>query len=130
MCEGGISKGGALQALCGRIRLSSDRAKRDPIGAVLHFAKEQRGRAVPEEVWFSTNHEQDGFQTCLRVVTLRDVDDLGKELAAMGPVRRTPASAEMGAADVLLNRLVIYIQWDWSGAPGPHPLQYGHQRSS
>jgi hypothetical protein len=127
---GGLCRGGALQALSGRTKVHVNLAKRDPVAAVMHFAAQQRGQAFdPEEVWFSTNHEDwpyRYYQTYLRVITLADFEDCTRELAVMGPERRTPQAAEMGAADALLERLTDYIFW--SSEPRHHPLQRGHQR--
>ena len=111
---GALSRGGDLQALGGRCRLNAGEAMVDPVGAVLRFAAAQRTRACkPEdEVWFSTNHERYGYQTCLRIITLAEVDNPRVDLGAMGPVRRTPLAAEKGAADALLARLEAYIKWD------------------
>jgi hypothetical protein len=104
-------KGGPLRAIEGRVRIHWCEEVWDPIGAVMHFAAEHG--CPPSDVWFSTNHEDSGFQTLVRIISLADVIDHKWDLGALGPERKFPAAAEMAAADALLDYLGDYIQWSW-----------------
>ena len=109
--------GGRRRVLVGGAVVRAAVAKQDPRVALRSLMEQLLGEPVDDDMWYHTNHDDDGFVTMVSIHQVAEFAEFyGKqpqqELGCFGRERPTPQEAERAAAHFMLERLEDHIQWE------------------
>jgi hypothetical protein len=115
--EGLRLPGGGRRVLVGGAVVRAAVAKQDPRVALRSFMEQLLGEPPDDDMWYSTNHHDDGFVTMVSIHQVAEFAEFdgkqpNQELGCFGRERPTPQEAERAAAHFMLARLADYIQWE------------------